>query len=210
MDNHGNYIIALGEFARWLAGEAEKLGVEIYPGFGGAEIFYGADGRVEGVATGDSGVGKDGKRTESFTPGVELTARQTIFTEGCRGSLTKLLFERFKLRDGVDPQTYGIGIKEIWEVLPDKHKPGRTVHSIGWPMDLSTYGGSWIYHYGPNLVSIGLVVGLDYKNPYLSPYEEFQRFKRHPFVRALLATPLVRRSAAAAILSSGSEEVSRP
>jgi electron-transferring-flavoprotein dehydrogenase len=186
MNNHGNYIFSLGALARWMAAEAESLGVEIYPGFAGAEILYKADGSVTGVATGDSGIGKNGERTDAFTPGVELVAKQTLFAEGCRGSLTKMLFERFKLRDGVDPQTYGIGIKEIWEIQPEKHKAGAITHTIGWPMDASTYGGSWLYHYGTNLVSIGFVVGLDYANPYLSPFEEFQRFKQHPAIRPLL------------------------
>jgi electron-transferring-flavoprotein dehydrogenase len=186
MNNHGNYIISLGYFAKWLAAQAESLGVEIYPGFAAAEILYGEDGRVAGVATGDVGIGKDGEPTERFTRGVELRAKQTVFAEGCRGSLTKMLFERFRLRDGVDPQTYGLGIKEIWEIDPAKHRAGHVTHTIGWPMDMRTYGGSWLYHWEHNLVSIGFVVGLDYENPYLSPFEEFQRFKQHPAIRPLL------------------------
>lgn len=186
MNNHGNYIISLGYFAKWMAQQAENLGVEIYPGFSGAELCVDETGRVTGVATGDSGIGKDGIPTDRFARGVELKARQTVFAEGCRGSLTKILFDRFKLREGVDPQTYGLGIKEIWEIDPAKHHPGLVQHSIGYPMDLSTYGGSWLYHWDNNLISIGYVVGLDYQNPYLSPFEEFQRFKQHPMMRSLL------------------------
>ncbi len=186
MHNKGNYIISLGYFAKWLATQAETLGVEIYPGFAAAEILYNEKGSVRGVATSDVGIAKNGEPTARFTRGVELEAKQTVFAEGCRGSLTKVLFERYKLRDGVDPQTYGIGIKEIWEVDPAKHQAGHVVHSIGWPMDSRTYGGSWLYHWENNLVSIGFVVGLDYENPYLSPFEEFQRFKHHPMISSLL------------------------
>jgi electron-transferring-flavoprotein dehydrogenase len=186
MRNHGNYVISLGYLAKWLAAQAENLGVEIYAGFAAAEILYDENGRVVGVATGDVGVGKNGMPSERFTRGVELRARQTVFAEGCRGSLTKILFERFKLRDGVDPQCYGLGIKEIWEIDPKKHRAGSVQHTIGYPMDSRTYGGSWLYHWDNNLVSIGFVVGLDYENPYLSPFEEFQRFKQHPSIRPLL------------------------
>jgi len=186
MHNHGNYIVSLGYLAKWLAGQAENLGVEIYPGFAAAEILYGEEGQVTGVATGDAGVGKNGEPTARFTRGVELKAKQTVFAEGCRGSLTKILFERFKLRNECDPQTYALGIKEIWEVDPAKHHAGRVTHTIGWPLDMRTYGGSWIYHWENNLVSIGFVTGLDYENPYLSPFEEFQRFKQHPSIRPLL------------------------
>jgi len=186
MANHGNYIISLGELGRWLAGQAESLGVEIYAGFSGAEILYDETGCVAGVATGDQGINKKGEPSESFTPGVELVAKQTIFAEGCRGSLTKKLFEKFNLRSQCNPQTYGLGIKEVWEINPEKFHSGSITHTIGWPMDSATYGGSWMYHYGQNLVSIGFVVGLDYKNPYLSPFEEFQRFKHHPAIRATL------------------------
>jgi electron-transferring-flavoprotein dehydrogenase len=186
MKNHGNYIISLGYFAKWLAAQAEALGVEIYPGFAGAEVFYNGNGSVAGVATGDSGIGKDGAPTANFARGVELRAKQTVFAEGCRGSLTKIIMQRFKLRDGTDPQTYGLGIKEIWEIDPAKHRPGLVQHTIGYPMDWRTYGGSWLYHWENNLVSIGFVVGLDYQNPYLSPFEEFQRFKQHPRIRELL------------------------
>ena len=186
MHNHGNYVISLGYFAKWLATQAENLGVEIYPGFAAAELLSDESGRITGVATGDSGIGKNGKPTDHFTRGVELRAKQTIFAEGCRGSLTKILFERFRLREGVDPQTYGLGIKEVWEIDPTKHRPGFVQHTIGYPMDRTTYGGSWLYHWDNNLVSIGFVVGLDYSNPYLSPFEEFQRFKQHPLIRELL------------------------
>ncbi len=183
MNNHGNYIVSLGNVCRWLAKQAEELGVEIYPGFAAAEVLYDEAGRVKGVATGNMGVGKDGQPTANFTAGVELHGRYTLFAEGCRGSLTKTLFERFDLREGVDPQTFGIGIKEIWEVDPAKHKKGLISHSVGWPMDKATYGGSFLYHFDENLVSVGFVIGLDYSNPHLSPFDEFQRFKTHPAIR---------------------------
>jgi electron-transferring-flavoprotein dehydrogenase len=187
MANHGNYIISLGNLCRWLAGQAEGLGVEIYAGFAAAEVLYDERGRVTGVATGDMGIAKDGSKTDAYQPGIELHARQTVFAEGCRGSLTKTLFARFPLRDGVDPQTYGLGIKELWEVGPAQARPGRVVHTIGWPLDAWTYGGSFLYHFEDRLVSVGFVVGLDYENPYLSPYEEFQRFKTHPEIRGTFA-----------------------
>jgi electron-transferring-flavoprotein dehydrogenase len=186
MHNEGNFIISLGNLCRWLAEQAEALGVEIFPGFAAAEVLYDEGGAVRGIATGDMGVGLDGEHKASFAPGVELLARQTIFAEGCRGSLTKTLFERFDLRKGVDPQTYGIGIKELWEIDPEKHKQGQVIHTIGWPLDSSTYGGSFVYHLEDNQVAIGFVVGLDYENPYLSPYDEFQRFKTHPRFRRTL------------------------
>jgi electron-transferring-flavoprotein dehydrogenase len=186
MKNHGNYIISLGNLCRWLGQQAEELGVEIYPGFAAAEVLYHEDGSVKGVATGDMGIGKDGKKTSAWQPGMELWAKQTIFAEGCRGSLTKTLFERFDLRKDADPQTYGIGIKELWEVPPENHEPGKVTHTTGWPMDTATYGGSFMYHLENNLVSIGFVVGLDYTNPYLNPFEEFQRFKTHPEIRKTL------------------------
>jgi electron-transferring-flavoprotein dehydrogenase len=185
MNNHGNYIISLGNLCRWLAGQAEALGVEIYPGFAGAEVLYDEAGRVRGVATGTMGIGKDGKPTDHVQPGVELIGKETLFAEGCRGSLTKTLFERFDLRAGIDPQTYGIGIKELWEVEPAKHQPGLVTHTIGWPLDKSTYGGSFLYHLENNQVAVGFVVGLDYRNPFLSPFEEFQRFKTHPAIRPI-------------------------
>ena len=182
MRNEGNYIISLGNLCRWLAEQAEALGVEIYPGFAAAEVLYSDDGRVRGIATGDMGIGRDGQPTANHQPGVDLNARYTLFAEGCRGSLTKTLFERFKLRDGADPQTYGIGLKELWEIDPARHRPGLVVHTIGWPLDAQTYGGSFIYHLQDNQVAVGFVVGLDYRNPYLSPYDEFQRFKTHPSI----------------------------
>jgi len=186
MHNHGNYIISLGELGKWLAEQAESVGVEIFSGFAAAEILYDDTGMVIGVATGDMGIGKDGHSTEAFTPGVELHARQTVFAEGCHGSLTKQLIQKFDLRKNSDPQTYGLGIKEVWEIDPAKHHKGLCTHSVGWPMDSKTYGGSWMYHFGDNLISIGFVVGLDYSNPYLSPFEEMQRFKTHPAIRKTL------------------------
>jgi electron-transferring-flavoprotein dehydrogenase len=183
MHNHGNYIVSLGNVCRWLATQAEALGVEIYPGFAAAEVLYDENGRVKGVATGDMGIGRDGQPTENHQPGVELHATYTLFAEGCRGSLTKLLTERFNLRDGADPQTFGVGIKELWEVDPAKHKPGLVLHTIGWPMKPDTYGGSFLYHLENNQVAVGFVIGLDYSNPHLSPFDEFQRFKTHPAIR---------------------------
>ena len=185
MNNHGNYIISLGNLCRWLAEQAETLGVEIYPGFAASEVLFNEDGSVKGVATGDMGRGRDGTETENFTPGIELHAKQTIFSEGSRGSLTKVLFDQFNLRSDADPQTYAIGIKELWEVEPRKHQKGLTLHSVGWPIDGSTYGGSFIYHLEGNQVSVGYVIGLDYKNPHLSPFDEFQRFKTHPKIKPL-------------------------
>lgn len=184
MNNHGNYIISLGNLCRWLATQAEELGVEIYPGFAAAEVLYDDKGAVVGVATGDMGVNREGQPTEQFAPGMELRARYTLFAEGCRGSLTKTLFDRFNLRDGVDPQTYGIGIKELWEVDPAKHQPGKIVHTVGWPLDTSTYGGSFLYHMEDNQVAVGFVIGLGYENPHLSPFDEFQRFKTHPDIQS--------------------------
>ena len=187
MSNHGNYIVSLGNVCRWLAEQAAALGVDIYPGFAAAEVLYNDDGSVKGVATGDMGRTRDGAEGPSFEPGMELHARQTLFAEGCRGSLTKTLFERFNLRQDADPQVYGIGIKELWEVDSGQYVPGQITHTTGWPMDMSTYGGSWMYHLEENLVSVGFVVGLDYKNPYLSPFEEMQRFKTHPAIRGVFA-----------------------
>ena len=183
MKNHGNYVISLGNLARWLAGQAEELGVEIYPGFAAAEILYDDERQVIGVATGDIGIDKQGEKTASFEPGIEIQARQTILAEGCHGSLTKELINKFNLRDKSDPQTYGLGIKELWEIDPEKHDPGLIIHTIGWPMDNKTYGGSWMYHFEDNLLSVGFVVGLDYQNPYLSPFNEMQRFKTHPDIK---------------------------
>lgn len=181
--NHGNYVISLGLLTRWLAEQAENLGVEIYPGFAAAEILYHADGSVKGIATGNMGVGKDGEATEMFQAGMELRAKQTLFAEGCRGSLSKQLIRRFELDKHSQPQTYGIGIKEIWEIPAEKSRPGLVMHSTGWPLDSKTYGGAFLYHLNDNQVAVGFVVGLDYQNPYLSPFEEFQRFKTHPEIR---------------------------
>ena len=183
MHNAGNYIISLGNLCRWLGEQAEALDVSIFPGFPASEVLYHEDGAVKGVATQDMGVGRDGQPKASFEPGVELHARVTVFAEGCRGHLTKSLFERFDLRAGADPQTYGIGIKELWEVDAAKHEQGLVVHTLGWPLDRSTYGGSFLYHLEDNQVAVGFVVGLDYANPHLGPFEEFQRFKTHPKIR---------------------------
>jgi electron-transferring-flavoprotein dehydrogenase len=182
MHNHGNYIVSLGNVCRWLGQQAEALGVEIYPGFAAAELLE-EDGRIVGIATGDMGIGKNGEPTESFQRGMELRARYTLLAEGCRGSLSKQLIRRFNLRDGHDPQTYAIGIKELWEIPAANHKPGLVEHTIGWPLDTGTYGGSFLYHFGNNLISYGFVIGLDYRNPWLSPFDEMQRFKTHPEIR---------------------------
>nr|WP_238584258.1 electron transfer flavoprotein-ubiquinone oxidoreductase [Legionella lansingensis] len=186
MQNHGNYIISLGELCQFLATQAEHLGCEIYPGFAATDILYNTKGEVIGVATGDVGIDKKGDKTPHFQPGMHLHAKQTLFAEGCRGQLSQNLMRRFHLQDNVQPQTYGIGIKEIWQVLPEKHKPGLVIHTCGWPLDQGTYGGSFIYHLSKNRVALGFVVGLDYKNPWLNPFAEFQRFKTHPFVRPTL------------------------
>ena len=183
MRNEGNYIASLGDVCRWLAQQAEALGVEIYPGFAATEVLYGDAGEVRGVATGDMGIAKDGSHKAGYQPGMELRARYTLFAEGCRGSLSQALMRRFALRDGVDPQKYGIGIKELWEVAPQKHTPGLVVHTLGFPLDDATGGGSFVYHLGDNRVAVGFVVHLDYANPHLSPYDEFQRFKLHPAIR---------------------------
>lgn len=183
MHNQGNYIISLGNLCRWLGKQAENLGVEIYPGFAAVAVVYADNGSVKGILTGDMGVDKHGEPTSRFQPGIEVHAKQTLFAEGCRGSLTKTLFERFNLRDGVDPQTYGIGVKELWQVKPEQHQLGLVIHSVGWPLDSKTYGGAFIYHWENNLVSVGFVVGLDYTNPYLSPFDEMQRFKLHPAIQ---------------------------
>jgi len=181
--NHGNYIISLSNFTRWLAQQAESLGVEIFPGFTAAEVLYNEDGSVKGVATGNMGVGKDGEPTENFQLGMELHAKYTVFAEGARGHLGKQLIAKFKLDEGKDPQTYGIGIKEVWEIDPSRHTPGFVMHSAGWPLDNSTYGGAFMYHMEDNKVAIGFVTGLNYSNPWLSPFEEFQRWKTHPNIR---------------------------
>jgi electron-transferring-flavoprotein dehydrogenase len=183
MNNHGNYIVSLGEVCRWLGQKAEALGVEIYPGFAAAEVLYDDSGAVAGVATGDMGIGKNNEPKESFTRGMELRAKYTLFAEGARGNLGKQLIAKFGLGDGREPQKFGIGLKELWQVKPDKHRKGLVQHSFGWPLDGATGGGSFLYHFDDNLVSVGFVVHLNYTNPYLSPFEEFQRFKTHPLVR---------------------------
>jgi electron-transferring-flavoprotein dehydrogenase len=187
MSNHGAYIVSLGEVCKWLATKAEALGVEIYPGFAASEVLYGDNGEVVGVATGDMGIGKDGEPKDTFTRGMELRAKYTLFAEGARGHLTKTLLSRYGLGEGRDPQKFGIGLKELWQVAPDKHQPGLVQHTFGWPLDNSTGGGSFLYHYGDGLVAVGFVLHLNYKNPYLSPFEEFQRFKTHKLVRDTFA-----------------------
>ena len=181
--NHGNYVVGLGGVCRWLGQKAEELGVEIYPGFAGAEVLFDDKGAVKGVATGDMGIGRDGKPGPNHQQGMELHGKYTFFAEGCRGHLGRQLMDRFKLREGADPQVYGIGIKELWELDPAQHKAGLVVHTAGWPLDPHTYGGSFMYHMEDNLVAVGYVVGLAYTNPYLSPFEEFQRYKTHPVIR---------------------------
>jgi len=182
-ENHGNYVISLGNVVRWLGQQAEALGVEIFPGFTGAEILYNDDGSVKGVATGNMGVKRDGEPGPDFQLGMELHGKYTLFAEGARGHLGKQLMAKYDLNKGKDPQSYGIGIKELWEIDPAKHKPGLVIHTTGWPLDTKTYGGSFLYHMENNQVMVGYVVGLDYENPYLSPYEEFQRYKTHPEIR---------------------------
>jgi electron-transferring-flavoprotein dehydrogenase len=184
MNNHGCYVVSLGDVCRWLATKAEGSGVEIYPGFAAVEVLFDESGAVTGVATGDMGVARDGHHKDSFTRGMELRAKYTLFAEGARGSLTKVLEQRFGLKEGREPQKFGLGLKELWQVAPEKHHPGLVQHTLGWPLDNRTGGGSFLYHFGDRLVSVGFVLHLNYENPYLSPYEEFQRFKTHPLVRA--------------------------
>ncbi|MFC0250530.1 electron transfer flavoprotein-ubiquinone oxidoreductase [Massilia consociata] len=183
LTNHGNYVISLANVVRWLGAQAESLGVEIFPGFPAAEVLYNEDGSVKGVATGNMGVKRDGQPGSDFQLGMELHAKYTLFAEGSRGHLGRQLMARYDLNKGKDPQTYGIGIKELWEIDPAKHQPGLVIHTAGWPLDNSTYGGSFLYHLENNQVAVGFVVGLAYQNPYLSPYEEFQRYKTHPAIR---------------------------
>jgi len=184
--NHGNYVISLGSVTRWLGQQAEALGVEIFPGFAAAEVLYDDQGGVKGVATGDMGISRKGEKTDAYQPGMELHAKYTFFAEGCRGNLGKQLEAKFDLRKGSDPQVYGIGLKELWDIVPEKHQPGLVVHTAGWPLGSDTYGGSFLYHLENNQVAVGFVVGLAYTNPYLSPYEEFQRYKTHPAIRSFL------------------------
>ncbi len=183
MNNHGNYIVSLGDLTRWLGEQATELGVEIYPGFAATEVLYDEQGRVYGVATGDMGVGREGEAKDTYMRGMELHGKYVLFGEGARGSLSKTLIAHYNLDADCDPQKFGIGLKEIWEVDPKKHVPGRVQHSFGWPLDNKTGGGSFLYHFGENLVTVGFVVHLNYTNPYLSPYNEFQRFKTHPDIR---------------------------
>ena len=187
MNNHGNYIISLNQFCKWLGERAEEVGVEVYPGFAASEVLYRPDdGSVKGVATNDLGVGRDGKPKASFERGMEFHARVTLFAEGCHGSLTKQVIKKYDLRRESQPQTYGLGLKEVWEVKPENFRKGEVVHSMGYPLPSDTYGGGWIYHFGDNLVSLGLVVGLDYPNPWLSPYGEFQKLKHHPLYKSVI------------------------
>jgi len=186
MHNKGNYIISLNQFAKWLGERAEELGVEIYPGFAASEVLYTPDGSVKGVATNDLGISREGKPKDSFERGMEFHARVTLLAEGCHGSLTKQVIKKYDLRRDSQHQTYGLGLKEVWEIDPSKFEPGLVAHSMGFPLPSDTYGGGWMYHFGDNLVSIGLVVGLDYKNPWLAPYGEFQKMKQHPFYRNYL------------------------
>jgi electron-transferring-flavoprotein dehydrogenase len=181
--NHGNYIVSLGNVVRWLAQQAEALGVEIFPGFPAAEVLFNENGSVKGVATGNLGLGKDGEPTENFQLGMELHAKYTIFAEGCRGHLGKVLIRKFNLDEGRDPQAYGIGVKELWEIDPERHEPGLVLHTAGWPLKDDTYGGAFLYHMENNQVSLGFITGLDYANPYLSPFEEMQRWKTHRNIR---------------------------
>ncbi len=184
--NSGNYVISLGNLCRWLGTQAESLGVEIYPGFAAAEVLYDGKGGVRGVAVGDMGVGRDGKPTDQYQQGMELHGKYTFFAEGCRGHLGRQLMERYRLNADSDPQVYGIGLKELWEIDPEKHRPGLVIHSAGWPLDADTYGGSFLYHMEDRLAAVGFVVGLSYANPYLDPYWEFQRYKTHPHIRKFL------------------------
>ena len=181
--NHGNYVISLANVVRWLGQQAESMGVEVFPGFTAADIVYTEDGKVKGVVTGDMGIGKDGQPTEAYQPGMELHGKYVIFAEGARGHLGKRLMAKYKLNEGRDPQVYGIGLKELWEIDPAKHQEGLVIHSAGWPLNSSTYGGSFLYHQENNQVAVGFVVGLGYENPHLSPFEEFQRYKTHPAIR---------------------------
>ena len=186
MSNRGNYIVSLGLLCRWLAREAEALGVEIYPGFAAADVELGKAGEVAGVITGDLGVARDGHHKPNYTPGMALRGKYTLIAEGARGSLAKQIIARYGLAEGRAPQTFGLGLKELWELPKEKHRPGLVMHSMGWPLDNHTGGGSFVYHYGDNLAAVGFVVHLDYRNPYLSPFDEFQRFKTHPFIRPML------------------------
>jgi len=209
MNNEGNYIVSISNVCKWLGEQATELGVEIYPATPASEVLFNDDGSVKGVATVDRGLTKEGKPKDTFTRGFELHARLTIFAEGCRGSLTKSITERFKLQANCEPQTFGLGIKELWQVDPSVHEPGKAVHTIGWPLDHNTYGGSWMYHMDNNLVSVGFVVGLDYANPYLSPYKEFQRWKHHPSIKKVFEKGSVVCYGARALVEGGYQSIPR-
>ncbi|XP_066905444.1 electron transfer flavoprotein-ubiquinone oxidoreductase, mitochondrial [Halyomorpha halys] len=188
MDNHGNYIVRLGHVVSWLGEQAEAAGVELYPGYAASEVLYHDDGSVKGIATNDVGIAKDGSPKDVFERGMELHAKVTVFAEGCHGHLTKGLMKKFNLRENCEPQSYGLGVKELWEINPELHKPGTVEHTIGWPLDIHTYGGSFLYHLNDPtpLIAIGMVIGLDYSNPYMSPFREFQKFKHHPSIKKVL------------------------
>ncbi|KAK0617133.1 electron transfer flavoprotein-ubiquinone oxidoreductase-like protein [Immersiella caudata] len=207
MHNKGNYIVSLNEFTKWLGERAEEVGVEVYPGFAASEVLYHADGSVKGVATNDLGIARTGKPKETFERGMEFHARITLFGEGCHGSLSKQVIKKFDLRSESQPQTYGLGVKEVWEVQPEKFKKGEIVHSMGYPLPYDTYGGGWMYHFGDNLVSIGLVTALDYTNPWLSPYGEFQKMKQHPLYRDVLEGGKCISYGARAIIEGGFQSI---
>ena len=208
--NEGNYVISLGNVCRWLGTQAEALGVEIYPGFAGAEVLFNESGAVKGVATGDMGRLHDGSEGPNFQMGMELLGKYTFFAEGCRGHLGKQLEAQFRLREGVDPQTFGIGLKELWEIRPENHQIGLVVHTGGWPMEPDTYGGGFLYHLENNQVAVGFVVGLGYSNPHLSPYEEFQRYKTHPEIRKFLEGGKRIAYGARALTAGGIQSLPRP
>jgi len=204
MSNKGNYIVSLSQFTSWLGGIAEELGVELYPGFAGSSLLYSEDGRaVTGVRLNDVGVDRKGRPKDNFEPGMEFRAKVTLLAEGARGSLTKTALRHFKLQKDSDPQTYGFGVKEVWRVDPSQYRPGEVVHTMGWPLDMRTYGGGWVYHMADGLVSLGLVLGLDYANPYLSPYRELQRMKHHPYFAKLLSGDSSRVAYGARTLNEG-------
>ncbi|KIH94102.1 electron-transferring-flavoprotein dehydrogenase [Sporothrix brasiliensis 5110] len=207
MHNDGNYIVSLNQYVSWLGARAEEAGVEVYPGFAASEVLYAADGSVSGVATNDVGIGRDGKPKDSFERGMEFHARVTLFAEGCHGSLTKQVIKKFDLRRDSDPQTYGLGIKEVWEVRPEVFEKGKIVHAMGYPLPYDLYGGGFMYHFGDNLVTLGLVTSLDYKNPWLSPYNEFQRMKQHPLFRSVLEGGKCISYGARAIIEGGLQSV---
>lgn len=209
MNNHGNFIISLNQLTKWLGERAEELGVELYPGFAASEILYNHDGSVRGVATNDLGISKSGKPKDSFERGMEFQARVTLLAEGCHGSLTKQVVKKFDLRRDCEPQTYGLGLKEVWEIPPEKFEKGLVAHSMGYPLPKDTYGGGWMYHFGDNLVSIGLVVGLDYPNPWLAPYGEFQKMKHHPFYSQHLEGGKCATYAARALNEGGFQSIPR-